>query len=166
MLKALGAFLCLIGGALWGMERTKFLALREKELFELSRSAETLSGLVCRFLEPLPEALRRAEGDTLSIFSGAAEKIESGMSAGDAFSFALDQEMPYLHLAPDETECLYRFSHGLSAVDTVGQKQNFEMLFEELKRQSEIAHEERIKKGKLYRVGGVLLGGLLGLFLW
>ena len=166
MLKVLG-FICLLsGGALWGMEGEKRLKSRETELRELMESAERLSGLVCRAREPLPSALRLAEGNRLHLFSVAAEKIEAGESAHEAFTHAVDIERDCLRLDGEDAECLYRFARGLSAPDVEGQAQNFAVFSADMAERCKAAGEARRQKGKLYRVGGVLLGSRLGLFLW
>ena len=166
MLKGMGALLFLLGGFLWGRERDGCLTLRVRELSGLLRGAEALTSLICRFSEPLPTALRAAEGERMTLFSEAAQRIEAGERAGEAFSAAVAEEFPYLHLTAEDAECLYRFAEGLSAADREGQERNLAMLRAELGRLLSEAREAREKKGRLYRAGGLLLGGLLGLFLW
>ena len=166
MLKLFGLLFLSLGGALWGFEGARRLALREAELFEIYESADRLKGYVCRMREPLPVALRCAEGEKLHLFSDAAAAIESGKSAAAAFSGALDGASGALHLIGEDLRCLDRFAEGLSAPDIEGQERNISILLTEIEALRRAAREERLKKGKLYRVGGMLLGSLLGLFLW
>ncbi len=164
-MKVLGFILVTGALSLCGFLRCAELNRRVRELYALRTDLVHAEEGVCRLLLPMSEAFRMEE-DVLPLFSACAKEMDAGCTPYEAWENAMDATLKESALCASDVEVLMRFGQGLSSVDTEGQAQNFSIFRLSLDDQIRDAEEKNRRLGKLYRSGGVLLGVMIGLFLW
>ncbi|HHW70048.1 MAG TPA: hypothetical protein GX392_01675 [Clostridiales bacterium] len=85
-------------------------------------------------------------------------KDKNSSSIEESWSMALERSREYLKLADDDYDVIERFGCQLGVADRTSQRQLFEIIQLQLKKQEKKAEEERARYENMYRSLGFLSG--------
>jgi stage III sporulation protein AB len=112
---------------------------------------------------PLPAALSKAAsgGDAVgAVFlqAGAMLAAKRGLTAGEAWSLALEQGIGRTALNQDDKAILRSFGEALGCSDRTEQHKHITMATVHLRQEEEKAERECQRNGRIWKYGGFLVG--------
>ncbi|WP_400242311.1 stage III sporulation protein SpoIIIAB [Niallia sp. JL1B1071] len=170
MVKIIGAILILASTSWGGMEFSKLLSQRPKQIRALKSALQSLEAEIMYGHTPLHEASRRlAEqlSDPLSSFFGSfAERlIKEDTTVKEAWSLSLNDIWKKTAMKDTELEIMKQFGETLGRHDRFSQQKQIMLTLTHLEREEEEAREIQGKYEKMVRSLGFLSGLLIVILL-
>ena len=155
MVKLLGAVMTGGACAYLGIRIRMTLRTREKTLAALITSLEMLESEISFSVNRLKKALKSS--DRTGIFTLAADKIGE-MTAGEALAFAVESGKTRLCLTGADCEAILTLAPTLGKTDCAEQIKSIRYVKSLISQLHKTAQSDSARLGKLYALGGVLVG--------
>ncbi|WP_312092262.1 stage III sporulation protein SpoIIIAB [Niallia sp.] len=170
MIKIIGAILILASTSWGGMEFSKLLSQRPKQIRALKSALQSLEAEIMYGHTPLHEACRRlAEqlSEPLSFFfaSFAERLIKEDTTVKEAWTLCLDDIWKKTAMKNSELEIMKQFGETLGRHDRFSQQKQIMLTLTHLEREEEEAREIQGKYEKMIRSLGFLSGLLIVILL-
>ena len=173
MLKAAGAFIVLVAGALMGFYQSVHLNRRPRQIRQLILALQRLETEVLYGASPLPEALLSA-GRPLpeplrSMFVAAGREMErhpSSLSATECWQAALVEFWPRTSMKSQEQETMRQLGFSLGISDRDDQIKHIRLASGQLFAEEKAAADESRRYGSMWRSLGVLSAALVVIIMY
>ncbi|HEO8418697.1 stage III sporulation protein SpoIIIAB [Niallia sp. FSL W8-0635] len=170
MVKIIGAILILASTSWGGMEFSKLLSQRPKQIRALKSALQSLEAEIMYGHTPLHEASRRLAEQLneplSSFFSSFAERlIKEDTTVKDAWTLSLDDIWKKTAMKEPELEIMKQFGETLGRHDRLSQQKQIMLTLTHLEREEEEAREIQGKYEKMVRSLGFLSGLLIVILL-
>ncbi len=171
MLKIAGAAFVILACGWYGITVSQKYAYRPRYLRTLNSALLMLEMEIIYASTLLPEALLRTGERTSQPVSDLFKKTcelmagDCRYTTGKAWEKALYSTREQMHFTRADLEILNSFGTGLGISEKEEQVKNFRLVREQLVHQERCAEEERLKKERLWRTMGFLIGTTVALVL-
>lgn len=171
LLKLLGCALIVGSSTLMGFSVAAKYSKRPGELRTLQAALNMLESEIAFSLNSLPDAFdkisRHIPENIGQIFAESSSLIRqrTGITAREAWSFAVEKAWESMHLEKQDKEILITFGNSLGRSDRENQLKNIHLACSKLVLEEKKAEEQKQKYEKLYKSLGVLGGLLIALLL-
>ena len=165
MLKAIGLFLILIGGAGSGYAFSTQLSSRYAQLKELQRMTALLIGEISYGNTPLPEGLAQVGKRLNEPFAGFLKELSEELkkkpqeTLEELFAKHVKTDLKHSCLKPGDLEALLRMSSSLGYLDRDMQLRNLRLYETEVQQEITDTYASMPGKKKMYQTLGIM-GGL------
>lgn len=167
MIKIIGCLLifgaCTLGGFIYAENYKK----RVNELHELERAIYQLQSEILFTYSPLSEAFthvsQKSKQPIRDLFMKISEHLHLSTveSTFEAFYMTLQEKQNMLHISEEDKGILLDLAKTLGESDIEGQRNLFQMVMGNLKKQIEQAEVSMLKNVKMYRYLGFSLGATI-----
>lgn len=145
-------------------------AYRPKQLRAFHQAVAALEIEISYGATPLPQALRIAvsgvDQEVSSFFRQVAEQVSAGIPASTAWQ-KCSEEMAHLFcLTSEDWKIIRNTGVGLGTTDRTEEKKKLKLTGSRLLAAEEMAIEQSLKLGRLWRYMGFLAGSALALVIW
>ncbi|CAM5583033.1 MULTISPECIES: stage III sporulation protein SpoIIIAB [Niallia] len=170
MIKIIGAILILASTSWGGMEFSKLLSQRPKQIRALKSALQSLEAEIMYGHTPLHEASRRLAEQLneplRSFFAGFAERLlKEDTTVKEAWTASLHEIWKKTAMKDSELEIMKQFGETLGRHDRFSQQKQIMLTLTHLEREEEEAREIQGKYEKMIRSLGFLSGLLIVILL-
>lgn len=164
MLKAIGALLIICSAGIAGLKAASAYSLRISQLRAMQAALQLLDTEIMYGATPLPAALGKmaasAGGAVGAVFreTGAILGAAGGYTAGEAWSRAIERNIPRTAFSPEDRAILQAFGETLGSSDRAEQHKHITLAAHHLRQEEEKAEQARQKNERLCKYGGFLVG--------
>ncbi|GKU81147.1 stage III sporulation protein SpoIIIAB [Niallia sp. NCCP-28] len=170
MIKIVGAIIILASTSWVGMEFSKVLSERPKQLRQLKTALQSLEAEIMYAHTPLHEAARRLAEQLspplsifFSVFSNKLAQEET--TVRDAWSKSLEEIWTSTAMKQPELEIMKQFGETLGRHDRISQQKQILLTLSHLEREEAEARNNQMKYEKMVKSLGVLSGLLIVILL-
>ncbi|WP_070120709.1 stage III sporulation protein SpoIIIAB [Bacillus marinisedimentorum] len=165
-MKLIGAVFILLASTWTGIEASRKLSMRPRQLRQLKSALQTMEAEVIYGHAPLNEIFRTLSVQTpkpLSwLFERFAKRLESGQyNAAEAWIDSLEETRPFTALQKGELEILKQFGESLGRHDREQQQKQIQLALAHLDREEVEARSVQSKYESMMKSLGFLAGLLL-----
>jgi stage III sporulation protein AB len=164
MLRLSASLLIICSAGLAGLRAASAYALRSRQLRTLQEALQLLDTEIMYGATPLPAALSKvaaAAGDAVgTVFREAGDMLgtSSGLTAGEAWNLAVDQNIRRTAFTQEDRAILRSFGEALGSSDRAEQHKHITLTTYHLRQEEEKAERERQKNERIWKYGGFLVG--------
>jgi stage III sporulation protein AB len=164
MFKLIASLLVICSAGLTGMRAASAYTLRSRQLRTLQEALQLLDTEIMYGATPLPAALSKVAaatgGAVGSLFREAADLLgrSSGITAGEAWSRAVDGSLRRTAFTQEDQAILRSFGEALGSSDRAEQHKHITLTAYHLRQDEERAESERLKNERIWKYGGFLVG--------
>lgn len=162
----LGAMMVLATSTWLGLEASKKLSLRPKQLRQIKVALQALEAEIMFGHTALSEATRHVgkhlKPPISTLFIHFSERLKDGrFSAGEAWARSLEEVWSNTALKESELEVLQQFGETLGRHDKIQQQKQIKLTLSHLEREESEARDEYLRYGNMTKSLGFLSGILL-----